>query len=201
MNVCAERMSQQQTAPASTAPKPREVTCFHEAGHCVVAVLLVGGIGGVRLEPEGGGMMWRGPTPKPDALRANEEKWREKFSDNETLLFEGGPIPFSIVSQHFATWRTEAIISLAGEAAERLAFGIVVSPSSSDQLSAKTFTRRCSVSRAGANLLFDHCKAEARAILQMRWPAVEGIARALDRDDELDGDEVARLIERNPPPR
>ena len=68
-------------------------------------------------------MMWRGPTPKPDALRANEEKWREKFSDNETLLFEGGPIPFSIVSQHFATWRNEAIISLAGEAAERLAFG------------------------------------------------------------------------------
>ena len=95
----------------------------------------------------------------------------------------------------------EAIISLAGEAAERLAFGLVVSPPSSDQLSAKTFTRRCSVSRAGANLLYEHCKAEARAILQTRWPAVEAIARALDREDELDGEAVAKLIAQNPPLR
>jgi hypothetical protein len=115
-------------APASTAPKPREVTCVHEAGHCVTAVLLVGSIGGVRLEPNGGGMIWRGPTPNADALRANEKQWREKFSDNETLLFECGPIPFAIVNQHFAQWRADAIISLAGEAAERLAFGVVVSP-------------------------------------------------------------------------
>ena len=69
-------------------------------------VLLVGGIGGVRLEPNGGGLVWRGPTPKPDAIPATEEKWREKFSDNEDLLFVCGPVPFSIVSQHIAKWRS-----------------------------------------------------------------------------------------------
>jgi ATP-dependent Zn protease len=193
--------AQQQTAPASTAPKQREVTCTHEAGHAVVACLLVGGIGGVRLEPNGGGLVWRGPTPKPDAVPATEEKWRERFADNEDLLFVCGPVPFSIVSQHLAKWRSEAIISLAGPEAERLAFGLVVSPPSSDQLSAKTFTRRCSVSRAGANALLEHCRLEARAILKTRWPAVEPIARALDQEDELDGEEVARLIAQNPPLR
>jgi hypothetical protein len=192
----------QQTEPASTAPRPREVTCIHEAGHCIIAVLLVGGIGGVRLNPDGnGGMMWRGPTPTPNAGPANEERWRERFADNETLLFENGPVPPAIVSQHIARWRNEAIIALAGPEAERLQFGLVVSPPNSDLLSAKMYTRRLSVSRAGANLLFEHCKAEARAILKMRWPAVEAIARALDRDDELDGEEVAKLIKRNPPLR
>jgi hypothetical protein len=192
---------QSEAAPATVAPRPREVTCIHESGHCVVAVLLVGGIGGVRLEPGGGGMVWRGPTPEPDAGPVNQEKWRERFADNETLLFENGPVPFFIVSQHFAEWRSEAIIALAGEAAERLAFGLVVSPPNADQLKAKVYCRRLSVGRAGANLLFDHCKAEARAILQIRWNAVEAIARALDQEDQLDGDEVARLIERNPPLR
>ena len=187
--------------PTSTAPRQREVTCFHEAGHCATAVLLVGGIGGVRINPDGGGLMWRGPTPEPNAVPAHEEKWREKFSDNENLLFVCGPVPPAIVSQHIARWRNETIIALGGEAAERLAFGVVISPPNSDQLSAKTFTRRCSFSRAGANLLLDHCRAEARAILQMRWPAVEAIARALDLEDELDGEEVAKLIERNPPLR
>jgi hypothetical protein len=194
--------AQPEAAPASVAPRPRGVTCFHESGHCVIAVLLVGAIGGVRLNPDGnGGMMWRGPTPTPDAGPANEERWRERFADNETLLFENGPIPPAIVSQHFARWRNEAIIALGGEMAERLQFGLVVSPPNSDQLSAKMFTRRLSVSRAGANLLLDHCKAEARAILQMRWPAVEAISRALDREDELDGEEVAKLIAQNPPLR
>ena len=163
--------------------------------HCVIAVLLVGGVGGVRLEPGGGGMMWRGPTPKPDAGPANEAKWRERFADNETLLFENGPVPFAIVNENFARWRNEALISLGGLAAERLAFGLVVSPPNSDQLSAKVYCRRCSVGRAGANLLYSHCEAEARAILQMRWPAVEAIARALDRDGELSGEGTKRTFQ------
>ena len=66
---------------------------------------------------------------------------------------------------------------LAGQEAERLAFGVVISPANSDLFSAKMFTRRCSVSRAGANAIVEHCRPEARAILQTRWPAVEAIAR------------------------
>ena len=99
-------------APASTAPKPREVTCFHEAGHGVTGVVLFGGITGARINPDGTGLVWRGPTPKPDANPKHEEKWREKFSDNENMLFEIGPIPPAIVSQHIAQWRNEAIIAL-----------------------------------------------------------------------------------------
>ena len=156
----------------------------------------------MRINPDGSGLMWRGPTPEPDADPAHEEKWREKFSDNENLLFEmRADSACNRKPAHRASGATKRSFRLAGEAAERLAFGVVISPPNSDQLSAKTFTRRCSVSRAGANLLFDHCKAEARAILQMRWPAVEAIARALDREDELDGEAVARLIAQNPPLR
>ena len=65
----------------------------------------------------------------------------------------------------------------------------------------KRLLRRCSVSRAGANALYEHCRAEARAILQMHWPAVEAIARALDIEDELDGEAVARLMAQHPPLR
>ena len=193
--------AQHEAAPVSTAPKQREITCVHEAGHAVVACLLVGGIGGVRINLDSSGIVWRGETPNPDANRATEEKWRERFADNEDLLFVCGPIPPAIVSQHIVKWRNEAIISLAGPEAERLQFGLVVSPPNADQLSAKTFTRRCSVSRAGANLLYEHCKAEARAILQMRWPAVEAVARTLDLEDELTGEVVAKLIAQNPPLR
>ena len=32
----------------------------------------------------------------------------------------------------------------------------------------------------------------------MRWPAVEAIARALDLEDELDGEAVARLMAQQP---
>ena len=56
-----------EAAPASFAPKQREITCTHEAGHAVVACLLVGGIGGVRINLDGSGIVWRGETPNPDA--------------------------------------------------------------------------------------------------------------------------------------
>jgi Peptidase M50B-like len=193
--------AQHEVAPASFAPRRREVTCFHEAGHCVIAVLLVGSIGGVRINPDGSGMMWRGPTPKADAGPANEERWRERFAGNETLLFENGPVPAAIVNQHFAAWRNEAIIALGGQIAERLAFGVVVSLPNSDQLSAKTFTRRCSVGRAGANALLAHCASEARTLLEKYWAAVEAVAKLLDREGELDGETVARLIAETRPPR
>ena len=199
-NPMSANASQQQIEPASFAPKQREVTAVHEAGHAVVGHLVFGGISGARINPDGTGIVWRGSTPEAN-ISAHEKKSREEFSDNENLLFEGGPIPFSIVNQHIAHWRARAIFALAGEAAERLSFGLVVSPPNSDQLDAKVFTRRCSVGRAGANLLLDHCRAEARTILQRHWAAVEAIARALDRDGELDGEAVGRLIAQNPPLR
>jgi ATP-dependent Zn protease len=183
----------------STAPKPREITCTHEAGHAVVAHLLYGAVKGVRLDSDGG-VVWFGDRPPEDRSEC-EEAARTRFRDTEDLLHEVGPMPPWLVSQNFAKWRNNTIIVLAGPEAERLAFGLTLSPPNSDLLSAKMYTRRLSTSRQAANLLLDHCRAEARAILQMRWPAVEAISRALDRDDELDGEEVAKLIKRNPPLR
>jgi hypothetical protein len=200
-NQMSTNAQQSEAAPESFAPSRRAICCVHESGHAVTGRLLFGGISGARINPDGTGVVWRGETPDPDSTSAHEKKSREQFADNENLLSEGGPIPFSIVSQHIAMWRAKAIFFLAGEAAERLAFGLVVSPPNSDQLDAKVFTRRCSVGRAGANLLLDHCRAESRALLQRHWPAVEAIARALDREGELDGEAVARLIAQNPPLR
>lgn len=189
--------AQPETAPASVAPKPREIVAIHEAGHAVVAFLLYGAVAGVRLD-RGGGVVWFGDPPSEDRSE-REAAARTLFRDTEDLLFGVGPIPFRF--QQFGKWRSNTIVALAGHEAERLAFGLTLSPENSDQLSAKMYCRRLSVSRAGANLLFDHCKAEARAILQMRWPAVENISRALDEEDELSGEDVARLIEQNPPLR
>lgn len=191
--------AQPEAAPASTAPKQREINCAHEASHAVVAHLLYGGIAGVRVGPSGGSV-WFGDAPSEDQT-AFEEAARTEFTDTENMLHHGGPMPPWLVAQHFGKWRANAIVALSGPEGERLAFGLTLSPPNSDLLSAKMFTRRLSTSRAAANLLLDYCRAEARAILQMRWPAVEAIARALDREDELSGDEVARLIERNPPLR
>jgi hypothetical protein len=178
--------AQHEAAPASTAPKPREITCAHEAGHAVVAHLLYGAVAGVRLD-SGGGLVWFGDPPLEDRSE-REEAARTAFADTEAMLFEVGPMPFRL--QQFGKWRSNAIVALAGQEAERLAFGLTLSPENSDQLSAKMYCRRLSVSRAGANLLYEHCKVEARAILQMRWPAVEAIARTLDLEDELDGEAV-----------
>jgi hypothetical protein len=184
---------------ASTAPKPREIMSVHEAGHAVVAHLLYGAVAGVRLD-SGGGLVWFGDPPLGDRSE-REEAARAAFADTEDMLHSVGPMPPHLAAQHFGKWRSNTIVALAGPEAERLAFGLTLSPPNSDLLSAKMYTRRLSTSRQAANLLLDHCRAEARAILQMRWPAVEAIARALDQNDELDGAEVAKLIEQNPPLR
>ena len=185
---------------ASTAPKPREIMTIHEAGHAVVGVVLFGAVAGVRLD-SGGGVVWFGDPPPEDNYSEYEAAARERFRDTENMLFEVGPMPPRLVSQHFGKWRNNVVLALAGPEAERLQFGLVVSLPSSDLLSAKMYTRRLSTSRQAANFLLDYCRAEARAILQMRWPAVEAIARALDLEDELDGEAVAQLIAKNPPLR
>ena len=179
--------------PASTAPKPREVTCTHEAGHCVAGVVLFGSITGARVNPDGTGHVWRGPTPS-DNMAEHVQAARTAFSDTEDMLAFVGPVPIQLVNKNLALWRSCAIFSLAGEAAERLSFGLAILPPSSDQLAAKMYTRRCCFGRAGANALYEHCRLEARTILEKNWHAVEAIARALDLNDELDGQQVAELI-------
>ena len=188
-----------EAAPVSFAPRRREITCWHEAGHAVVGVILFGSITGARIYPDGTGRVWRGSTPSGHPTEC-EQAARTAFSDTEDMLRGCGPMPIQLVNQHLAMWRSCAIFALAGPEAERLAFGLTISPPSSDLLSAKTYTRRGSFSRAGANLLLDHCRAESRALLQMRWPAVEAIAVALDRENELDGEAVAKLIEQKEGP-
>jgi hypothetical protein len=172
----------------------------HESGHAVVGVFLFGAIAGVRVNLDGGGVVWRDETPD-DNSEGRQEAARRIFACTEEMLASVGPVPIRLVNQHLAMWRSNAIFFLAGPEAERLSFGLIVSPPSSDLLVAKTHCRRASVSRAGANALYEHCRLEARTILERYWRAVEAIARALDRDGELDGDAVAGLIKQNPPLR
>ena len=145
---------------ASTAPKQREITCFHEAGHAVVGHWLFGAVAGVRLD-SGGGVVWFDDPPPEDRSEYPRRQCARRLASTEDILFELGPMPPRIVAKHFAKWRANTIISLAGPEAERLAFGLTLSPAKFDQLSAKMFTRRCSVSRAGANLLFEHCQGRS----------------------------------------
>src|SRR5262249_3381586 len=150
--------AQQIESPSSTAPKRREVVSFHEAGHGVSRHLLLGRISGLRIDTNGGGVCWVGETPELDSGAAIEKQWQDEFADNETLLFELGALPFAIVAQHIAVWRARAIVLLAGQESERLAFGLALSSENSDQLGAKLFCRRCSAGRAGANALYQHCQ-------------------------------------------
>lgn len=186
--------------PVSTAPKQREITATHEAGHAVAGVVLFGSIDGARINPDGSGYVWRG-KPSSDNTSEYEQAARGKFSATEDMLRDVGPMPIKLVNQNLALWRSSAIFSLAGPEAERLEFGLTLSPPNSDQLAAKMYCRRCSVGRAGANALYEHCRLEARTILEKNWRAVEAVARALSLsiDDQLDGEEVAQLIKRNAP--
>ena len=74
--------AQHETAPASTAPKQREITCVHEAGHAVAGVVLFGSITGARVNPDGTGVVWRGKTPSDDRLEY-EQAARTALSDTE----------------------------------------------------------------------------------------------------------------------
>jgi hypothetical protein len=172
---------------------------WHESGHAVVAQLLYGAVAGVRLD-SGGGTVWFGDPPPEDDKDASQQAAREQFSDTENMLHDCGPMPFRLITENFAKWRNNAVVALAGPECERLQFGLtLLPPSSTDLLSAKMFTRRLSVSRGGANALLESCRLEARAILQRYWRACEAIARELDREDEIDGETVAKLIAQNPP--
>ena len=192
--------AQQQAEPASFAPKQREITCMHEAGHAVVGVYCSARLQARVLILTVAALCGATQSHRTASLNTSQAA-RKVFAHTEDMLASVGPVPIPVVNQNLAMWRSNAIFSLAGPEAERLSFGLIVSPPSGDLLVAKSHCRRASVSRAGANLLLDHCKAEARVLLQRYWAAVEAIAKALDRDDELDGEAVARLIAQNPPLR
>ena len=90
--------AQHEAAPASSAPKQREITCMHEAGHAVAGVVLFGSITGARVNPDGTGVVWRGKTPSDDRLEY-ELAARKALSDTETMLNDVGPMPIWIVNQ------------------------------------------------------------------------------------------------------
>ena len=129
----------QHEAPASTAPKPREILSTHEAGHAVVTFLLYGAVAGVRLDG-GGGVVWFGDPPPEDRSENPRRRHARGFAIPRTCCLVSARCSSRL--QQFAKWRNNTIVALTGQEAERLAFGLVVSPENSDQLSAKMYCRR-----------------------------------------------------------
>ena len=71
-------------------------------------------------------MVW--PTPPPEDRSEYQEAVRAAFASTEDILHELGPMPPRFVAKHLAKWRANAIVLLAGPEAERLAFGLTLSP-------------------------------------------------------------------------
>jgi hypothetical protein len=166
---------------ASFAPKQREITAWHEAGHAVAGVLLFGSITGARINADGTGIVWRGTTPSSDTSE-HEQATRAAVSDTETMLRDVGPMPIALANQNLVLSRNCAVFALAGPEAERLQFGLTLSPPSADLVAAKMHTRRGSFGRAGADSLLSHCRAEARWLLQTPGlPSKRSHARSMNR--------------------
>jgi hypothetical protein len=126
----------------------------------------------------------------------------------------------------FSKFRDQIILCLAGAVAEDL---MNAPPRDTyndlDQQEARLRTELVTYSGRGSSAFLEYCSQECKAILGQHWSSVEAIAmallergsldgdqlravwlnsklaRVLDREDEFDGEAVARLIAQNPPLR
>ena len=192
--------------PQRVSPSPRQVVAVHEAAHALAAELLYPGtISGVKIHPGGGGCVWTREEP-PGGKRAYHRQLRkaeDRLADVTTMTAQVGPIPPAIAAKNIAGCRAQAVISLAGLLAERLIFGLEITPrmGSADVVEATSLCRRATYSRAGSIALLKYVEIDTRVLLERHRAALLAIACELEAKGKLTGDEVATLVALHPPLR
>jgi hypothetical protein len=178
----------------------------HEGSHALAIELLYPGtIAGVKIHPGGGGCVWTAREEPPGGKRAYRRLLRraeDRLADVSTMTAQVGPIPPAIAAKNIADCRARAAISMAGLLAERLIFGLELTPrmGSADVVEATSLCRRATYSRAGAIALAKYIEIDIKVLLERHRTALLAIACELEAKGKLTGQQVADLVAANPPP-
>ena len=148
--------------------------------------------------------MWTTREEPPGGKRAYRRllrKAEDRLADVNTMTAQVGPIPPAIAAKNIADCRARAAISMAGLLAERLIFGLEMTPrmGSADVVEATSLCRRATYSRAGAIALLKYVEIDTRVLLERHRTALLAIACELEAKGKLTGAEVAKLVVEHPP--
>jgi len=148
----------------------REFLAFHEAGHAVMAFIL-------------GRQIRRATIRQMRGLSGHVEFERAASGVSEAMEHYRRPI------------EADVLVLLAGRAAEcELTLGSPPSHAGLDRENARALLRLLEDCDEVISSWMRYLLVRAQSILQEEWPAVYSVARALMRDEELDGDGVAQAI-------
>ena len=148
----------------------REFLAFHEAGHAVMAFLL-----GRRIR--------RASIRRRHGLSGHVD-----FEHATCGLFE-------VAAEHRPLIESDALVLLAGRAAEcERTLGSPPSHAGLDRENARALLGILEDCDEVVSSWMRYLLVRAQSMLQEEWPLVYSVARALMRDEEIDGEGVARAV-------
>lgn len=148
----------------------REFLAFHEAGHVVMAVIL------------------GRPVRRASIRRRRSLSGYVDFEHAASGIIE-------VTEQHRPLIESDALVLLAGRAAEcERTLGSPPSHAGIDRENARALLGTLEDCDEVVSSWMRYLLVRAQSLLQEEWPLVYSVARALLRDEELDGDGIARAV-------
>lgn len=148
----------------------REFLAFHEAGHAVMAFVL----------------------GRP--IRRASIRRRHGLSGHVDFEYASSGI-FEVSDEHRPLIESDVLVLLAGRAAEcELTLGSPPSHAGLDRENARAILGLLEDCDEVVSSWMRYLLVRAQSILQEEWPLVYSVARALMRDEEIDGEGVARAV-------
>jgi hypothetical protein len=187
------------TRGSGVAPEPswREMLCWHEGAHAVVARALGCELGGVTVESANdyGGLCWSSSSKgsEEDASRSDVERICSRV--REMMPPPGASREWAAI--WFLHARDEVVIKLAGLVGERLRYGREFTrdaPGACDAVEARAFAETLVVAPEAVEGLLRYCQTEAEAVVRKHWSSVEAVAAALKQCGTLSTAEIEGCI-------
>ena len=149
----------------------REFLAFHEAGHAVMAFLL--------------------------GRRIRRASIRRRHGLSGHVDFEHATCGiFEVAAEHRPLIESDVLVLLAGRAAEcERTLGSPPSHAGLDRENARALLGILEDCDEVVSSWMRYLLVRAQSMLQEEWPLVYSVARALMRDEEIDGEGVARAVE------
>jgi Bacterial RNA polymerase, alpha chain C terminal domain len=148
----------------------REFLAFHEAGHAVMAFLL------------------GRPIRRASIRRRHGLAGHVDFEHATSRLFE-------VAAEHRPLIESDVLVLLAGRAAEcERTLGSPPSHAGLDRENARALLGLLEDCDEVVSSWMRYLLVRAQSMLQEEWPLVYSVARALLRDEEIDGEGIARAV-------
>ena len=148
----------------------REFLAFHEAGHAVMAFLL------------------GRPIRRASIRRRHGLAGHVDFEHATSRLFE-------VAAEHRPLIESDVLVLLAGRAAEcERTLGSPPSHAGLDRENARALLGLVEDCDEVVSSWMRYLLVRAQSMLQEEWPLVYSVARALLRDEEIDGEGIARAV-------